>query len=531
MSLPDIFNAATYFVDRHLAEGRANKIAIECGDERVTYGQVAERTNRFANGLRRLGLQPEQRIVLLLLDSPAFAYSFFGAIKAGLVPVPLNTMWRARDYQYALQDSGARAIVISEALLREFEAIDRSALSRLDHVIVTTPTGTVRPLGASVVGRPPQGATAFDELLSASSPECEAERTHRDAMAFWLYSSGSTGAPKGCVHLQHDMVVCAQSYAIEVLGMRESDRCFSAAKLFFAYGLGNALYMPFAVGATSILLPDPPTAPRVYDIIARYRPTLFFSVPTNYGMLLAHPPGQPDFDLSSVRHAVSAGEALPEPLYRRFKDRFGVEILDAIGSTEVLHMFIANRPAAVRAGSSGQLVPGYSARIVDDDDRPVPDGEMGNLLIKGDSTCAFYWNQHEKTKQTIQGEWIRTGDKYTRDADGYYWYAGRTDDMLKPGGIFVSPIEIESALIAHDAVLECAVVGREDNDGLVKPFAYVVLKAGTTGTPQLAEALQQFVRSRLPDYKRPRGVEFVPDLPKTATGKLQRFKLRDAQSR
>ena len=517
MGLPDLFNAATYFVDRHLAEGRGGKIAIECGDERVTYGQVAERTNRFANALRRLGLQPEQRIVLLLLDSPAFAYSFFGAIKAGLVPVPLNTMWRARDYQYALQDSGARAIVISEALLREFDAIDRALLSRLDHVIV--------------VGRPPHGAIAFDELLSASSPECDAERTHKDAMAFWLYSSGSTGAPKGCVHLQHDMVVCAQSYAIDVLGMRESDRCFSAAKLFFAYGLGNALYMPFAVGATSILLPDPPTAPRVYDVIARYRPTLFFSVPTNYGMLLAHPPGERDFDFSSVRHAVSAGEALPESLYRRFKDRFGVEILDAIGSTEVLHMFIANRPGAARAGSSGQLVPGYDARIVDDEDRPVPDGEMGNLLIKGDSTCAFYWNQHDKTKQTIQGAWIRTGDKYTRDAGGYYWYAGRSDDMLKPGGIFVSPIEIEGVLIAHEAVLECAVVGREDNDGLVKPFAYVVLKAGTTGTPQLAEALQQFVRSRLPDYKRPRGVQFVDDLPKTATGKLQRFKLREASQR
>ena len=370
--LPDHFNAATYFVDRHLSEGRGGKIAIEYGDERVTYAQVAERSNRFANAMRGLGLQPEQRVVLLLLDSPAFAYSFFGAIKAGLVPVPLNTMWRASDYQYALQDSGARALVISEALWREFEAIDRAPLSRLDHVVV--------------VGQPRTGAIAFDELLAGSSPHCAAERTHRDAMAFWLYSSGSTGPPKGCVHLQHDMVVCAQSYAMNVLGMRESDRCFSAAKLFFAYGLGNALYMPFAVGATSILLSDPPTAPRVYDIIARHRPTLFFSVPTNYGMLLAQPPGQPDFDLSSVRHAVSAGEALPESLYRRFKDRFGVEILDAIGSTEVLHMFIANRPGAARAGSSGQLVPGYDARIVDDDDRPVADGEMGNLLIKGDST-------------------------------------------------------------------------------------------------------------------------------------------------
>ena len=514
MNLPDTFNAATYFVDRNVDAGRGARVAIECGDERVTYAQVAERVNRFANALRGLGIQPEQRIVLMQLDSPAFAYSFFGAIKAGAVPVPLNTMWRARDYQYALRDSGARAVVVSEALWREFAGIDRSQLPHLQHVIV--------------VGAPPAGAVAFDAICAAASAESKTEPTHRDAMAFWLYSSGSTGSPKGCVHLQHDMVVCAESYAVSVLGMREADRCFSAAKLFFAYGLGNALYMPFAVGATSILLPEPPTAARVYDIIERYRPTLFFSVPTNFGMLLAHPARERDFDLSSVRHAVSAGEPLPESLFRRFRDRFGVEILDAIGSTEVLHMFIANRPGAARPGSSGQIVPGYDARIVDEDDQPVADGDMGNLLIKGDSTCAFYWNQHDKTRRTIVGEWIRTGDKYTRDADGYYWYAGRSDDMLKPGGIFVSPIEIESVLIDHEAVLECAVVGREDNDGLVKPYAYVVLQDGASGSPELAEALQQFVRSRLPDYKRPRGVAFVSNLPKTATGKLQRYKLREA---
>jgi benzoate-CoA ligase len=342
-------------------------------------------------------------------------------------------------------------------------------------------------------------------------------------MAFWLYSSGSTGGPKGCVHLQHDMFVCAEAYATGVLGMRETDRCFSAAKLFFAYGLGNALYMPFAVGATSILLPDPPTAPRVYEIIAEHKPTLFFSVPTNFGMLLSQ---DGEFDLSSLRYAVSAGEALPEPLFRRFKQRFGVEILDAIGSTECLHMFIANYPGRVRPGSSGQLVPGYDARIVDEHDQPVAAGEMGNLLIKGDSTCAYYWNQHEKTKQTIQGEWIRTGDKYHRDADGYYWYGGRVDDMLKAGGIWVSPVEIENVLIDHEAVQECAVVGRDDGHGLSKPFAYVVLKAQVTGTPELAAALQAFVRERLAEYKRPRGVEFVSELPKTATGKLQRFKLR-----
>jgi 4-hydroxybenzoate-CoA ligase len=507
--LPEIFNAATHFVDRNVDEGRGESIAIECGDERVTYGEVAERVNRFGAALLELGVQPEQRIALILLDTPAFAYSFFGAIKAGAVPVPLNTLWRAKDYAHALRDSGARVLVINAALLREFQAIDRAALPRLEHVVV--------------VGDPPAGCLSFEALLAGSTAVLDAAPTHRDAMAFWLYSSGSTGGPKGCVHLQHDMYVCAESYAKDVLGMRASDRCFSAAKLFFAYGLGNALYMPFAVGATSILLPDPPAAARVYDVIARYRPTLFFSVPTNYGMLLAH---EGDVDLSSIRWAVSAGEALPEPLYRRFKQRFGVEILDAIGSTECLHMFIANRPGHVRPGSSGQIVPGYEAKIVDDQDRLLPAGEMGNLLIKGDSTCAFYWNQHEKTKQTIQGEWIRTGDKYTCDADGFYWYGGRTDDMLKAGGIWVSPIEIESVLIDHEAVQECAVIGRDDGDGLSKPFAYVVLRSQVSGSPELAAALQQFVRERLADYKRPRGVEFVAELPKTATGKLQRFKLR-----
>ena len=504
LGVPETFNAATHFIDRHIAEGRAAKIAIECGDERVTYGELFERVNRFGSALRdAYDVRPEERVLLLLLDTPAFAVAFFGAIKIGAVPIPTNTLWKPADYRYVLNDSGARVVIVSEELLPQIDAIDRADVPALEHIVV--------------VGRD------FADLVGRGSPELKPALTHRDAPAFWLYSSGSTGAPKGCVHLHHDMVVCAELFGKGVLGVGPEDRCFSVAKLFFAYGLGNALYFPLAVGATSILMPGPPAAAGVYATIARHRPTLFFSVPTGYAMLLAQ---SGDFDLSSVRLAVSAGEALPPALYERFKQRFGIDILDGIGSTEVLHMFISNAPGAIRPGSSGLVVPGYDAAILDDDQRPVPTGELGHLWIKGDSTCSAYWNQPEKTAATIQGEWIRTGDRYTRDADGFYWYSGRSDDMLKVGGLWVSPVEVENALTAHDAVHECAVVGREDGDTLVKPMAYVVLRAGVNDTPGLAAELQQFVREKLADYKRPRWVEFVAELPRTATGKLQRFKLR-----
>jgi benzoate-CoA ligase len=328
------------------------------------------------------------------------------------------------------------------------------------------------------------------------------------------------------------MVVCAELYAKGVLGISSSDRCFSVAKLFFAYGLGNALYFPFAVGATAILWPGAPAPQYVYAVIEKHRPTLFFSVPTNFGMLLAHQREGGDFDLSSVRNAVSAGEALPAALFERFRSRFGVEILDGIGSTEILHIFISNRAGAIRPGSSGLLVPGYEAKLLDEEGRPVPRGEIGNLFILGDSTCAFYWNKHNKTKDTIDGHWIRTGDKYHQDQDGFFWYAGRSDDMLKVGGIWVSPVEVENVLVEHPSVLECGVGARQDRDELTKPLAYVVLRQGIRGTPELALELQQFVRDRLAEYKRPRWIEFLPELPKTATGKIQRYKLREmAQTR
>jgi benzoate-CoA ligase len=516
LGVPETFNAAAHFVDRNVAEGRGSRIAIECGTERVTYDQLLERVNRFGRALRdSLHVRPEERVLLLLLDTPEFAYAFFGTIKVGAIAVPANTLLKESDYRYLLDDTRAAVLVVSEALLPQIERIPLAERRRLRHVVVA--------------GTPPRSEwLSFDELLRAGSPELEAEPTSRDEPAFWLYSSGSTGAPKGCVHLHHDMAVCAELFGKGILGIKESDRTFSVAKLFFAYGLGNALYFPLSVGATTILWPGPPAAPHVYDVIERHRPTLFYSVPTGYGMLLAHErAAPPDFDLSSIRLAVSAGEALPPALFERFKRRFGLELVDGIGSTEALHMFISNRPGAIRIGSSGQLVRGYDARILDGEGRAVAAGEIGNLWINGDSVCASYWNKHEKTHDTIEGRWLRTGDKYSVDGDGYYWYAGRSDDMLKVGGQWVSPVEVENALLSHPDVQECGVVGQEDRDSLVKPRAFVVLRPGIAGSPERGAELQQFVCAHLAEFKRPRWVTFVRELPKTATGKIQRFKLRD----
>jgi benzoate-CoA ligase len=327
------------------------------------------------------------------------------------------------------------------------------------------------------------------------------------------------------------MVVSAERYAQGILNISGNDRCFSVAKLFFAYGLGNGLYFSLAVGATSILLPGPPKPQNIFAVIERHRPTLFFSVPSNYAKLLSYPPPGREFVLSSLRHAISAGEALPATVFHRFKARFGIEILDALGSTEALHMVISNRPGAVRPGSSGTIIPGFDARIVDDNNREVPRGNIGNLVVSADSVCACYWNQHEKSKHTIEGHWIRTGDKYHQDEDGYFWYAGRSDDMLKVSGVWISPIEIESVLIEHPAVQEAVVIARTDQNGLTKPVACVVLRNGFSGTPELSLELQDFVTSQLPAFKRPHAVEFFQEFPKTATGKLQRFKLREVDNR
>jgi benzoate-CoA ligase family protein len=516
MFLPDEFNAAEYFIDRHMREGRSAKVAIECGDMRITYGQLFASVNQAGNALKWLGVRMEERVLLLLLDTPDFAAAFFGAIKIGAIPVPVNTLLKSADYKYLLNNSRARVAIVSQPLLPLIQEIPRQELIFLERVLA---------VGGA------EGEMNFAQLLASSSPELEPAPTRKDDAAFWLYSSGSTGPPKACVHLQHDMVVSSERYAKAILKISETDRFFSVAKLFFAYGLGNGLYFSLSVGATSILLPGPPRPQSVFEVIERHRPTLFFSVPSNYVKLLAHPADKRELDLSSIRHAISAGEALPPSMFHRFKQRFGVEILDALGSTEALHMIISNAPGEVRPGSSGKVLPGFEAKIVDDNDCPVPRGEVGNLIVKADSACACYWNEHEKTKNTIVGHWLRTGDKYHQDEDGYYWYAGRSDDMMKVSGVWLSPVEIERVLGEHAAVVEVAVVFWKDDDELFKPAACVVLRVGTAATPQLARELQDFVVTRLPIYKRPHWVEFLPELPKTATGKVQRYKLRShAQS-
>jgi benzoate-CoA ligase len=509
--VPSQFNAARFFVDRNVDEGRGGKVAFFYEDTSITYAALQELVNRTGNALLDLGVQREQRVLCLLLDSPEFLAAFWGAIKIGAIPIPVNTMMRGQDYLYFLDDSRAPVAIISEPLLAEAGPVLSEARYLKHVVIVGTPSG--KQLG-------------FDAWAGKASAALEAADTSKDDTAFWLYSSGSTGRPKGAVHLQHDMVYCTDTYARQVLRMTAQDRTVSAAKLFFAYGLGNNMYFPMREGGQGVLYPHRPMPEAMFELIHRHKPTLFFGVPTLYAAMLQVKDAEKRYDLASLRLCVSAGEAFPQELYRRWRDKFGVEVLDGIGTTEILHVFLSNRVGDVRPGSTGLPVPGYEAMLVDDEGRPVPQGEIGNLRVKGDSIMAYYWNQHEKTKDTLFGHWIQTGDKYYQDADGYFWYCGRADDMLKVGGIWVSPVEVENTLIGHPAVLETAVVGHEDTDKLIKPKAFVVLKEGHSGSPALEAELKAFVKDKIAPYKYPRWIAFVAELPKTATGKIQRFKLR-----
>ncbi len=433
------------------------------------------------------------------------------------MPIPLNTLLRPHDYLYMLNDSRARVLLIHAALWPQVQPIF-SQLKYLRHVVMVGLAQSDIPAKATMHD--------FEQWVGKAATTLATCETSKDDSAFWLYSSGSTGFPKGCVHLQHDMTYCTEYYAKPILGIQENDITFSAAKLFFAYGLGNNLYFPFAVGASAVLYPGRPLAEDMFKVVQQYRPTIFFGVPTLYASMLALPDAGKRFDFSSVRICVSAGEALPADILRRFEETFHVSILDGIGSTEVLHIFISNRIGAIKPGSTGKLVPGYEARVADENGQAVTQGDIGNLLIRGDSTTAAYWNKHEKTKDVINGHWIHTGDKYYQDEEGFFWYCGRSDDMLKVGGQWVSPVEVENALIAHPAVLESAVVGEFDAGELIKPKAYVVLQAGYEPSEALANELKTFVKERLAPFKYPRWIEFRSELPKTATGKIQRFVLR-----
>ncbi|HLS57680.1 MAG TPA: benzoate-CoA ligase family protein [Zeimonas sp.] len=528
VTVPRRFNAAHDLIERNLRAGRGDRLAFIDDRGSYTYAELARRVDRFASSLAGLGLRAEDRVMLCMLDTIDWPVAFLGAIKAGVVPVAVNTLLKPQDYEYMLRDSRARALFVSAALLPSFEGL-AAQVPTLAHTIVSSAPGA----GG---GAPRPGGTGdFDALLAGGRDDFEPADTVADEPCFWLYSSGSTGAPKGTVHVHSSLIQTAELFARPVIGIREGDIVFSAAKLFFAYGLGNGLTFPMSVGATAVLMAERPTPEAVFlrltgeapEALAkmRARPTVHYGVPTLFASMLASA-SFPAREQLGLRVATSAGEALPARVGATFTERTGVEILDGIGSTEMLHVFLSNRAGEVRYGTTGKPVPGYALRLLGDDGQEVDDGEVGDLYISGPSAAAMYWNQRDKTRQTFQGEWTRSGDKYVRDADGYYTYAGRSDDMLKVSGQYVSPFEVESAIASHPAVLEAAVVGVPDDDRLIKPKAYVVLKEPGKAAPALAEELRSYVKDQLAPFKYPRWVEFVDELPKTATGKIQRFKLR-----
>jgi 4-hydroxybenzoate-CoA ligase len=509
---PRIYNAAAGMVDRHIAEGRASKAAFIDPTGTLTYGELAAGCNRMANLLNTFGIGRETRIAVLMLDTNVYPVVFWGAIKAGVVPVLLNTLLNAEQYAYMLADSRAKALIVSAPLLPAVQPI-LGKLPCLMHVLVSG-------------GEAPPFAFDLSKELAEQSPVFSAVETCGDETAFWLYSSGSTGVSKGVRHVHTSLMETARLYGQGVLGIREDDVGFSAAKLFFAYGLGNGMSFPMSVGATTVLLPERPTPEAVFGTLKTHQPTLFYGVPTLYAAMLASPQASPEHSSARLRQCISAGEALPAEVGKAWKARFGVDILDGVGSTEMLHIYVSNRPDDVKYGTTGKPVPGYDIRLVDEQSQAVADGEVGEMLVRGASAAEGYWNQRERSRRTFEGEWTRSGDKYVRDVEGYYTYQGRTDDMFKVSGIWVSPFEVESALIGHEAVLEAAVVPKEDADGLLKPQAFVVLKPGRISDASLTSTLQEHVKVKAGPWKYPRWIEYTDNLPKTATGKIQRFKLR-----
>ncbi|BCU80597.1 acetyl-CoA synthetase [Polycladomyces abyssicola] len=510
------YNASTRFIEENVNKGLGDKVAIYFRDEQITYRQMQKRVNQVGNMLKTLGLKMENRVLINCHDTPEFIYSFFGSIKIGAVPIPVNTMMQPSDYEYYLNNSRARALIIHQDLWENIQHL-RKRFIYLEHVIVISESDV----------KTVEGTLSFYEMMEQASEDLKPCHTQYDDSAFWLFSSGSTGNPKGVIHLQHDMEFALNSYAKNILKLTENDICFSASKLFFAYGLGGGMYFPFGVGASTVLVPERPTPEVVLQAIEKYKPTVFFGVPTLYGHMIDFTEkNNKRYDLSSVRICVSAGEPLPVVFLRKWKYLYNLDILDGIGSTEALHIYLSNRIGDIREGSSGKIVPGFEAKIVNEEGNPLPPNEVGDLLIRGDSIAHGYWNLHEQNKQKFLGEWFHTGDKFYRDDDGYFWYCGRSDDMLKVGGIWVSPVEIENCLLQHEAVLEVAVVGVTNENDLVMPKAYIVLKDGVDPSENLAKELKEFTKQHLARYKYPRIIEFVDALPKTTTGKIQRFKFR-----
>jgi benzoate-CoA ligase len=518
-SCPQELNFASHLAALNAA--RADKTAYIDDFGALRYGELADRTARFGGLLKQLGLRREERLLLLMHDTADWPVAFLGALHAGIVPVAVNTLLTADDYGYILTHSRARAAIVSGALL----PVLRQAMARVDteieHIVVS------RRDGRGLDGAPPDGTLELEAAMAAATP-IPAIRTLADEMAFWLYSSGSTGKPKGVVHTHGNLWHTAELYAKPVLGIREDDVVFSAAKLFFAYGLGNGLTFPLSAGATVVLMAERPTPQAVFQRLVRHRPTVFYGVPTLYAAMLAAPE-LPSPDQVALRVCTSAGEALPRDIGERFRRHFGCDILDGIGSTEMLHIFISNQVGRIRYGTTGMPVAGYEVQLRDDQGLPVPPGTIGDLYIKGPSAALMYWNNREKTRQCFLGDWLKSGDKYVCDADGYYTYAGRSDDMIKVSGQYVSPIEVENVLVQHQAVLEAAVIGVPDAQGLVKTTAYVVLRPGQVADTGTGAALQAHVKQHLAPFKYPRQIHFVDELPKTATGKIQRFRLRQLE--
>jgi len=513
-----LYNAVSDFVDANVARGLGDKIAFTDSERSLTYAQLQALSCRFASALKALGLREENRLVLVMHDTVDHPVAFWGAIRAGIIPIPINTLLTAEQYAYLLADSRATAAVVALPLAPALLSL-RHRLPHLRAVIVVgDDTATKADL---------REALAFEDVLAQGEPTLFTAPTMSDEVAFWMYTSGSTGDPKAVKHVHTSLMAVARLMGQGVIGIGADDVAFSAAKLSFSYGLGNAVAFPLSVGASAVLLSERPTPQAVLATLRRHRPTIFYAVPSLYAALLAQPDIGPGAGSDRLRLCISAGEALPAHLGERWRAVVGVDVLDGIGSTEMLQTFLSNRPGDVRYGSTGKPVPGYEVKIVDESGQELPPGEIGELMVRGPSAGEGYWNQRAKSRRTFAGEWTCTGDKYLRDSDGYYYYCGRTDDMFKVNGMWVSPFEVEAALVSHDAVLEAAVIGKEDGDGLVKPKAFVVLKNGYAADERLFEMLRAHVKERAGAWKYPRWIDVRPDLPRTATGKIQRFKLRD----